>query len=425
MTANILTFKDDPTLLVIDPTRAKEDYSTREYQWLKKLKRIVTRLKFQQQHRTLGLWEYTYFSSQFAIALDRNYKKNFDRDYGPFGEISSDSYSQGHYCKTFKRNLSAINTVFNELCKLPAGFFVDKDVLVSRLNAQTGIASTACPLRSDLFSADLSELNDHDRDYLKAMMQNITPEDTCLWTEYRKQGERSFAMDASLQGASSTLRDFLLKSSGYVDIDAKASYNADFEYLVNSHSFAAGITDAEKELLLTFSGKDSRDAILSWVSDEDFQKINAEREASENPAVKAFESKKLLHLAILFGNKNADFVYGEETMKEYRAAKNKLTKYMYGLKSFANLQGFEERSVDSLSNRELSGVLARMLCRMETYKIAKYAELLEEQGYKVLSYQFDGLIINKKISEQKLRLISNTFRRKNWNSPLVIKKEWV
>jgi hypothetical protein len=421
----ILQYKDNPTDLTIDPSLKKEDYSTREIQWLKKLKRIVTRLKFQQQHRTLQVWEYTYFSSQFAISLDRNYKKNFDRDYGPFGEIVSDSYSQGAYCKTFKRNLAAINTVFNELCKLPVGFFVDKKVAVERLNAKTGIASTACPLRQDLFTdavqIEALGLNDHDKEYLKAMKLNISPDDACLWTEYRKQGERAFAMDASLQGASSRLRDFLLKNTGYVDIDAKASYNCDFEYLVKSHWFKAGLTKEQKELLLTFSGKDSRDAILSWVSDKDLEKINAYR---AKKGYEQFSSKKLLHLAILFGNKNADFVYGEETMKEYRGAKAKLTKYMYNLDSFKNLCGYEERTAGSLTDKELNKVLSRMLCRMETFKISKYAELLADAGYEVMSYQFDGLIINKKISPARLRLISNEFRRKNWNSPLVIKAQW-
>jgi len=370
------------------------------------------KLKFGKRHKLNQNW--VYFDTRTAHAYDTNYKSNWDNHLGFLIKEVSSSYSYGDKSNAWTKGYELTEN-FPQLWDIvkkeikPKHFVATekKEAKLTKMADMKTKWSTVAKLDSafhrklDHYKSECLKIKDEEKqitciDYLFALSLYVNEKGE-LHTTYIKRGERMVATSPSLQGCPKELRNIILKGSHYCDIDAKESYNADFSYLLQKYGKKA-LEHNEIVILEVFLGKGSRAAVMG-----------------------AYGINKADHLALMFGQKKNNQKI--EQFDLLTKARQKFTKFLYNQEEFKNLQDFN-KSPKSWDWFDYGRALSRMMNRIETKKINLFAKALTHNGYKIQSYQFDGMILNKKITQNNLDKLNQWFKENHWDSQLEVKTIW-
>lgn len=369
---------------------------------------IAQTLSFQKTHKNNIMEEegITYFSSTWAMSIDPNYKTS--GRFEPFMEIIDNNFSTSRRMAKMCKVKDYTYEVVEAARSLPKGYFVDarlKKLAMKKLNKNYSVT----PLREDLSDVIEAARNNPSKFGLTGLdvvyldlMNLFIDENNTLFSHFRIMGERKTYYTPSLQQCSRRLRDFLLKNTGYCDVDAKSSFNCDFSMLLVKYGFEA-LEYKEYFILQDFFGEHSRKNLVS----------------------KGITKQE--HLALMFGSTEArgkiNTNWGEGKFEELTAAREKFTKILAQQQEFQNLQGFDKHHSE-WHYPDFGKALSRMLNRIETKKMEAFSAQLELMGYETLTWCYDGLIVDKEIKHNDLIEINEWFEDLYWRSPLTIKKVW-
>jgi len=349
----------------------------------------------------------TYVSSVWMKTIDKKYYESgrFDK----FFQKVDDQYNyvgKNRYAKAVKlTEYTAELAAF--MLDLPNGYFVNQNNK-KKLLKKLGKSVSVCPLRTDWqeFIQQVREerydISEEDRKALLWLSLFVDNSGT-LFSGYRIVGERKTYFTPNLQQLKKSLRDLVLGNTGYCDVDATRSFHYDYEYLLEQYGQC--LTQEQFDLLGKFSGVKGREAL------------------SEETGLEGIQLKKATLSLIMGGTKDIKDLFDSNLLGKYNEARQIFTKHLYQQQEFSTLDGFKTPQGD-WEYEDYGKCLSRILFKLETQKMEVYSQLLEEAGYTTLQYMYDGLIIDKEISQEELQVVSSKFALGYWTSPLKVEKVW-
>lgn len=389
------------------PTMSLETltYSKQEQQ-----ARIAWKLTTQDKHINYDYdnSDVTYVSSVWLRQQDKNYYKSgrFDK-YFTSVDTNYNYLGKNRYAKAVKLT-PYTKELANQALQLPTGYFVSQHNKKKYLK-KLGKSVSVCPLRQDwtTFIQDVREgkveLSEQDRNALLWLSLFVDNSGT-LFAGYRIVGERKTYFTPNLQQLKKGLRDLVLQDTKYCDVDATRSFHYDYEYLINKYGNDC-LTTEQIDLLVKFSGLGGREAI------------------AEETGLEGITLKKATLSLIMGGTKDIKDLFDSNLLARYNYARQTFTKFLFATEEFANLDGFVKQE-DEWEYEDYGKCLSRVLFRLETIKMEEYSRLLEAEGFKTLQFMYDGLILDKEISQEQLEVVSRTFETGFWSSPLKVDKIW-
>lgn len=385
------------------------DFNKLTYSKQEQEARIAWKLTSQDNHINYDYEDsdITYVSSVWMRTIDKNYYKSgrFDK----FFQKVDDQYSyvgKNRYAKAV-RLTDYTQELASFMLDLPAGYFVNQDNK-KKLLKKLGKSVSVCPLRTDWaeFIQQVREgkydISVEDRKALLWLSLFVDNSGT-LFSGYRIVGERKTYFTPNLQQLKKGLRDLVLAQTKYCDVDATRSFHYDYEFLLSK--YGGCLTTEQFDLLNKFSGVEGREAL------------------SEETGLEGIQLKKATLSLIMGGTKDIKELFDVKLLAKYNEARQIFTKHLAGQQEFQDLDGFKVPSGD-WEYEDYGKCLSRILFRLETIKLEAYSQLLQAKGYKTLQYMYDGLIIDKEISQEDLQVVSSKFAKGYWTSPLKVEKVW-